>query len=611
MSTQDFSDEQKHYLAGFAAAIDLPRTLGSMPTFAATLGLPPDAPKPACDETSDLHRKAQDRFLTDGKKLTAEEHAKRKQNGLEIWDMIAQHARDARFPKGTDVFLFKFQGMFYVAPAQDAFMCRLRFPGGITNSHQLRGVADLAENFGGGYADVTTRANLQIRQIKPHHTVDVLMGLADLGIVNKGAGADNIRNITASPTAGVDRNELIDTRPLARELHHYILSHRELYGLPRKFNIAFDGGGGISALEDTNDIGFTAVKVGEGKPVPAGIYFRMALGGITGHKDFARDTGLLLKSEQCVPAAAAAVRLFIEHGDRTDRKKARLKYLLDKWGHEKFIAEMETLLLANCPAGASPPSAAAPLLRLPIDQCEPRPSVMKHGHIGFHTQKQPGKYYVGVVLPVGRMRSNQMRGLAEIADRYGSGSIRLTVWQNLLISDIPAEKIPAVRMELRNLGLHYSADSIRSGLVACTGNAGCKYAAANTKAHATEIADYLESRLRLDHPINIHLTGCHHSCAQHYIGDIGLLATKVSVGEDTVEGYHLYIGGGFGPDQEIGRELYRDIVATDLPRLIERIGRSYLEFRLSKDESFRNFSKRYSADALRIMFDEQAAQMRN
>src|SRR5438270_4031083 len=178
--------------------------------------------------------------------------------------MVLDHERDGRFPKGTDVFLMKFQGMFYVAPAQDSFMCRLRFPGGICSSTQLRGVADLAERFGGGNADVTTRANLQIRQIGPKHTADVLMGLHDLGIINRGAGADNIRNVTASPTAGIDPQELIDTRPLARAMNHYILNHREMYGLPRKFNIAFDGGGTISTLEDTNDIGFAAVRIKKG-----------------------------------------------------------------------------------------------------------------------------------------------------------------------------------------------------------------------------------------------------------------------------------------------------------------------------------------------------------
>ena len=145
--------------------------------------------------------------------------------------------------------------------------------------------------------------------------------------------------LTGSPAAGIDPRGLIDTRPLTRELYHYILNHRELYGLPRKFNIAFDGGGSLGVLEDTNDIGFAAITVGPDKPVPPGIYFRMLLGGITGHGVFARDCGVLLLPQEVVPAAVAIVRCFIDHGDRTDRKRARLHYLIERWGIERCLTE--------------------------------------------------------------------------------------------------------------------------------------------------------------------------------------------------------------------------------------------------------------------------------
>src|SRR5437899_1670857 len=155
-------------------------------------------------------------------------------------------------------------------------------------------------------------------------------------------------------------------RPLTRELHTHILVNRELYGLPRKFNIAFDGGGAISALEDTNDIGFTAVRVASGKSLEPGVYFRLTLGGITGHKDFARDTGVLLTADECIPVATAIVRAYIEHGDRTDRNKARLKYVLDRMGFDGFLKEVEKHL----PKGLV-------LRRFPLDQCEQRPAVNK------------------------------------------------------------------------------------------------------------------------------------------------------------------------------------------------------------------------------------------
>jgi ferredoxin-nitrite reductase len=579
MDRQDFTEEQKQYLQGFAAGSGLAQS-----TFAATLGLKSDQ-FPGGPEA--VHFRAQDRITSEGGKLCPEEQAKRRRFPLDVWDEIRQHQLANRPPQGTDVLAFKYHGLFWVAPAQDSFMCRLRFAGGIVSSHQLRGVADLAEHFGGGFADVTTRANLQIRQIKPCDTTHVIESLHDLGIINRGAGADNIRNITASPTAGIDPQELIDTRPLAKELHHFILNHRELYGLPRKFNIAFDGGGSITVLEDTNDIGFTAARVGEGKEIPAGVYFRLALGGITGHQDFARDSGILLEPQECIPVAYAVLRVFIDHGDRTDRKKARLKYLLDRWGHEKFIAEVQKLL-------------DFPLRRFALSECDQRPQVEMHGHIGVHPQKQEELSYIGVVLPVARMSSPQMRGLARLADQFGSGTIRLTVWQNLLISDIPHEKIPLVQRELQEFGLAWSASNIRGGLVACTGNTGCRFSATDTKQHAIRLAEYLDSRIELDQPINIHFTGCPHSCAQHFIGDIGLLGTKV--GEEMLEGYHIFVGGGYGAAQNIGRQVCANVLAEDVSSVIERILRTYLDQRGGAHETFTQFISRFETDQLKQLF---------
>src|SRR5438067_850788 len=339
----DFTEEQKRYLEGFFAGLLMRRGAGtgSPPTPPGANGgtAMPSEPTPAGPEA--IHRAAQDRFLAAGKKLTAEEMAKRAKNPLDMWDEMRANAEAGRFPKATDVFLHKFHGLFYVATAQDAFMCRLRIPNGVLNAHQLLGIADVAERYAGAYADVTTRANLQLREIGPKSILDVLTAIQDLGLTTRGAGADNLRNITGSPTAGIDPDELIDTRPLCRELHYTILQHRELYGLPRKFNIGFDGGCCVSVLEDTSDIGFAAVAVGEGEAVAPGVYFRVLLGGITGHGDFARDPGLLIRPQECTPMALALVRAFIDHGDRTDRKKARLKYALERLGLDGFLAEAE------------------------------------------------------------------------------------------------------------------------------------------------------------------------------------------------------------------------------------------------------------------------------
>ncbi len=578
MTDPGFTDEQKQYLDGFLSGIATRRGGAAAPV--AT----PGGVATVAAET-DIHRVAQDRFIAAGKKLVPEEEAKRKAHPLDMWDELRAEAAAGRFPKGIDVFRHKFFGLFYVAPTQDSFMCRLRIPNGVLQPHQLIGVAALAERWAGGYADITTRANLQLREIKPQGIVEMLEGLQELGLTSRGAGADNIRNITGSPTAGIDPQELIDTRPLTRELHHYILNHRELYGLPRKFNIGFDGGGAVSVLEDTNDIGFAAVKVPAGAAVPEGIYFRMALGGITGHGDFARDTGILLKPEECLAAAVAVVRVFIAEGDRTDRKRARMKYVLDAWGLEKFMAAVEK-------------EQGTPFTRLPLTACTPRQPGAKHGHIGVHPQRRDGFSYVGIAVPVGRLSAAQMKGIGELAARYAGATLRFTVWQNLVLSDVPNDRLGEVETALAALGLGAAASAIRGALVACTGNTGCKFAATNTKGQALELAEHLDRRLRLDQPVNIHLTGCPNSCAQHKISDIGLLGIKV--GEDMIEGYSILVGGGAGPEQKIGREIFAAVPMAEMPERVEALLRVYIA-RRQADESFHDFAARHSVEGLKAL----------
>ncbi len=586
----EFSSQQQNYLQGFALGADVARAVRSLPVLAGLKAGPVEILK--LGPQRELHSSrpdlaTQDGLLAEGKALCAEEKAKREKDALAMWDEMQANARDSAFPKGTDVLLYKFSGLFYVAPAQNSYMCRLRFPGGEVKSFQLRGLAELSERFASGNADVTTRANVQLREIAAEHGPELLAGLADLGIVPRGSGADNIRNITASATSGFDPQELIETLPIAKELHHYILNHREMYCLPRKFNISFEGGGRIATLEETNDIGFQAVVVeADSGNLEPGVYFRLALGGITGHKDFARDTGVLVTPGECVAVAAAAVRVFIKHGDRTDRRKARLKYLLDTWGFEKFLEEVEK-------------EVGRPLRRVPSELYRLPVAPDRWAHVGVHHQKQEGRCYIGVVLPVGRLSNKQLRGLAGIADRYGSGAVRLTVWQNLLIPDVPADDVDLVKQELESLGLEWEASAVRAGLVACTGNAGCKFAAANTKRHAMLLAEHIERRLDLDVPVNVHLTGCHHSCAQHYIGDIGLQATKVEVGHEIVEGYHLCVGGGYADQQAIGRVLFESLPFDEVPPTIERLLCFYVDRRFGRSESFADFTRRFEIEELR------------
>jgi ferredoxin-nitrite reductase len=571
-----FNAEQKEYLLGFFAGV---MQRGVQPYAGHTAsGLLTDDPSSG---SANLAEPAEEIFHgTLVSDLSREELWKYEQNPLDIWDELLAHADKNRAPEADDIFRFKFHGLFYVAPAQDSFMLRLRIPGGILTAQQLRGLADIAEQWGSGRADITTRANLQIREFQPKDIVRVLTGVQGLGLTSRGSGADNIRNITAPPLAGIDPSELIDTAPYANALHHYILNSRDLFELPRKFNVAFDGGGAISVVADTNDIGFVAVNVRQGRSVPPGVYFRVLLCGITGHKQFASDCGLLLLPEQAVAVAAAMIRVFIDHGDRTDRKKARLKYLVDKWGVEKFIEEAEKRL-------------AFPLLHVAAEECEPRKGVDRTGHIGVHPQCQQGLQYIGVSVPVGRLPVDQMRAAANIAEEFGSGELRFTVWQNLIIPNIPSERVGLGVDSLRAAGLECTAGTVLRGTVACTGNRGCRYAATDTKAHAVELANLLDARFKIDQPVNLHATGCPHSCAQHYVGDIGLLGTKVK-GE---EGYQVVIGGGSDQDQGLARLLVSSVAYSELAPMLESLFEAYMELR-KPGESFLEFSRRHSIQEL-------------
>jgi ferredoxin-nitrite reductase len=581
--SSDFSPEQKRYLEGFVSGLTAARASRASAPAAASEPSGPDA----------IHRKAQDRVLAAGRKLSEQEKFKRDEHPFDAYPRLQDQAAKNEAPKPADNFRWRYHGLFYVAPAQSSYMCRLRIANGILKHWQFAAVADVAERFGGPYAHVTTRANLQLREIEPKNAVNVVEAIQDIGLCSRGAGADNIRNVTGTPTAGIDPQELIDTRPWARQWHFHILNERALYGLPRKFNVAFDGAGTIPVLEDTNDIGFQAVVVKDGFGVEPGVWFRLALGGITGHRDFARDTGVIVTPPDATKVADAIVRVFIEHGDRTDRNKARLKYVLDAWGFEKFLAAVEEKL-------------GCKLTHIAPDAIAPRPAFDRLAHIGVHAQKQAGLSWIGVVLPVGKLSCAQMRGLAKIAADLGDGDIRLTVWQNLLISGVPADKVALAEAAIDALGLSTKATSIRAGLVACTGNVGCRFSASDTKRHAEEIARWCEARLALDGPVNIHLTGCHHSCAQHYVGDIGLLAARIAVNEDgdTIEGYHIHVGGGFGPDAALGRELFHDVKAEDAPRTVERILQAYLAHRSGTQETFLAFARRHDVDALKAMCGE-------
>lgn len=564
---EGFSPEQQRYLEGFFAGIAAGGvSFGDLaPTPAAPAG-------PSLDD------------------LTKEERIKRE---LHPFDAIENLVMDARWnakPEPENAFRYKWNGLFWLNPVKDGYMCRLRIPGGVVKSHQLRELAAISRDLTTGYIQITTRNNFQIRLIEPKNCPEVLRRIQGCGLHSKGAGADNIRNITMNPCAGHDPHELIDVRPLVNELATLIIGSKEFYDLPRKFNIAYDGGGLISSVEDTNDIGASAVRILEnGESIEPGVYFRIALGGVTGHQTFASDWGVIVKPEKLNDVMIALLRVFIQFGDRTNRKKARFKYVVEDKGLDGVLVEVEKHLKFKLTrlAPDSPLQAAREF------------SQQGHSHVGIHPQKQEGLVYVGASVPVGQLTAKQMERVADLAESYGSGEVRLTVWQNLIIPNVRSAYAATLAKSLKKLGLPCEQSNLRSGFVACTGNKYCKYAASDTKGHAIAMMEHLDRRLKLDRPVNIHFTGCPHSCAQHFMGDIGLLGTKVK--SESGEGYHITVGGGFGENRKIGRQVFNAVPFENLGETLETMLRGYLGKR-EGNESFHTFCNRHSVGQLQEIF---------
>lgn len=563
----DFTPEQKRYLEGFFAGA------ASQGISFGDIAPPPVAPGPSLDD------------------LTKEERIKRE---LHPFDAIENLMLDARWnakPDPDSVFRYKWNGLFWLSPVKDGYMCRLRIPGGMVKSFQLRELAAIARELTSGYVQITTRNNFQIRLIEPKDCPEVLRRIQSVGLHSKGAGADNIRNITMNPCAGCDPHEIIDVRPLVNELATLIIGTKEFYDLPRKFNIAYDGGGLISAVEDTNDIGASAVRISENADgIAPGVYFRIALGGVTGHQTFAGDAGVIVAPDQLNQVMVALLRVFIKEGDRTNRKKARFKYVVERMGMDGVLAAAEALLpfkLTRLVQGAPP--------QLPRTF-----SQQGHSHVGIHPQKQDGLHYIGASVPVGQLTARQLDRIADVADSYGSSEIRLTVWQNFIVPNVTSAFVPSAVKALKRAGFDAEQSNLRSGFVACTGNRYCKYAASDTKGHALAMMEYLEKRVSLDHPVNIHFTGCAHSCAQHFMGDIGLLGTKVKE-SISGEGYHITVGGGFGENRKIGRQIFSGVSVESLGATLEAMLKGYLT-RRTESETFHAFCNRHTVGQLQEAF---------
>jgi len=465
--------------------------------------------------------------------------------------------------------------LFNATTTENGILSRIRFPAGLITSDQCELLTTVVSKLGNDEIQITNRANLQIRTSKVL-TEENLWDFQDYGLASSTQSTDGLRNIMASPIAGIDPHAKVNTIPLVKAWNLYLSQYPELGILSNKFSVCFDGGESISVSDRPNDICFVAVEVDHE------IYFRLHLG--LGDP----VVGILITQKQVVEVLAAITEVYRDYtqqkldqdsSQNLRSRPPRLRELLCDWGVERYLRLVEEKIggwfkwIEEIPP--SPPCEGG---RINSSQS------FKSGriaHIGVHPQKQLGLVYVGVVIPLGRLTSWQLQGLANLAKQYGGGALRLTPWQNILITDIHESIIEVVTREIADLGLSISANDPYAAIAACSGIKGCKSAQTDTQTDAKAIAKHLEKCIQLDYPINMHFTGCDKSCAQHHSSDITFLGI-----ESNPDNYKVYIGDG---EIDFGRELYAEYSAKDLPHLMERLLNIYQNQRQNPDQSFREF----------------------
>ncbi len=457
------------------------------------------------------------------------------------WEAMDVNDRDHRL---------KWLGVFFRPVTPGKFMMRMRIPNGVLTSPQLRVLASVLQRYGDdGSADITTRQNIQLRGIRIEDLPDIFEKFHSVGLTSIQSGMDNVRNITGDPVAGLDADELFDTRELVQQVQDMLTNkgegNPEFSNLPRKFNIAIAGGRDNSVHAEINDLAF----------VPAfdstqTFGFNILVGGFFSAKrcEAAIPLNAWVSPEDVLAVCRAVLEVYRDHGLRANRLKSRLMWLLDEWGIEKFRAEVEKRL------GKTLLPAAA---KDEIDW-------EKRDHIGVYKQKQAGLNYVGLHIPVGRLYAKDMFEIASLAEVYASGEVRFTVEQNIIIPNIPDSRLATFLTEPLLQRFSINPDMLARSLVSCTGAQFCNFALIETKSRALEMVQALAAELTLTRPVRIHWTGCPNSCGQPQVADIGLMGTKARKDGKAVEGVDIYMGGTVGKDAHLGNCVQKGIPCEDL-----------------------------------------------
>lgn len=531
------------------------------------------------------------KWAEDPSKLNKVELLKLNRDGLDILDDIERLAQ-ARYKALTedDLQLLKWAGVYAQRPKEEGyFMVRIRVPSGVLNSRQAREVARISREYGRSLVDVTTRQCFQLHWVRIENFPDIFKRLADVGLFTYEACGDCPRNIVGNPLAGIDPHELIDTRPIVEAVQKALWLNREFSNLPRKYKISISANIYNAAHAEINDLAFTpATKVIDGQEV-VGFHVWVG-GGLSSKPHMAQQLDMFVRPEEVVKVAVGVTRIFRDYGYREKRHRVRLKFLVADWGVEKFQEVLEGYI------GKFP------------GRGEDKIVGWNAGYFtGVHRQKQEGLYYVGLSVPLGRMNADELEELADLADKYGNGSLRTCNTQNILITHVPEEKVEALLAEPLLQRITPFPKPFSGHAVSCTGIEFCNLALTETKERMRKIVEYLDARIPLDTPIRLHINGCPNSCGQQQIADIGLQGALVKTPEGMKEAYDIAIGGRLGPGATFNTRLKGRVLAEHVPYVLEALIRFYRDER-QEGEDFHAFVRRVGVDAFQAKLDEALAE---
>jgi sulfite reductase (ferredoxin) len=467
------------------------------------------------------------------------------------------------------------------------FMVRIRIPNGLMTTQQVRTIANLAEKYGRGVADITVRQNIQLHWVTIESLPEVLQSLWNVGLTTTGACGDVARNITGCPLAGLDCEEIIDASPLALKIDRELGGNSEFYNLPRKFKISITGCRHWCSYPEINDIGLTATTRRRAGKSEVGFTLRVG-GGLSTNPHLAVALDAFIKPEQVIPVVRGVAEIFrASEVLRQSREKARLKFLFLEhgWTADTFLAELQQRIGFSLDPG----------------EREEIPADIHRDHVGVHAQKQPGLVYVGASVLRGRITPQQLNLAAELADRYADGHVRNTVMQNLLIVNVRKESASLVADTLTAAGLPVQASVFARGTISCTGSEFCKLALTETKSFARWLTEELEDRLPgFEEQLKLHITGCPNSCGQHWIADIGIEGKKIKQNGKMVDAYYFCVGGSVGQFASIARPVGYRCTADTVPDAIERLLEGFNTQR-EGNENLRQFFGRHSNEELRAL----------